>query len=789
MRAGEANGPEGPLKMCSAVSVQDVDERRREFATDLLAVAGILKKAPQEHVGELTMDCECTATLFACVSPESVIAKQVIAAQEHVMNRVRLARLQTVLTESPAGVEIMATVEAIARGSANDALADAGFKNALSCFKDGAMLRICRSVPTGVDGEDPRDATELVIKNRGLVVDSPMMITGLLREAMSQVLESASLWSPVQRGHQAEDIHGFAKQLAETVGSVDLTLGCSLFRAVFEPCRSISELEDAPHDAAADMLRNAASGWSMLVRCVNTSSTKELLTSCANLRDKLHAPGDWDLKVLSGMLDGAKHNERVRDAVRVLLGSIQKVVDCQIPSSPSDMVDQWVARGSDSFLCSSLAVLQNAKDLEGLGNFKFGALALSHDETDADGEPLTVRFDDDEPDSGPTIAAIVSWPVAVAQAPVVAWCKCRLTAAVGTMTDNFLSILNLPAWKSLTADVNVKDMSLHEIAHQFVDSSLLTASIARTTAFLTAPGAPPVMPATAAFEQIVEMIDTAELDHVPWKSPGLAGATTSMAVDRFVAWCEVLVRMYHVACVLAWIKVTCNGGACVTNGMLKPEMERAISALTENVEAGVLALNTNKDLLVEVEQCVKQVYMPGVLGCSSWLKAARDATPAMAELMLASVGANIAEQAQRLKASIPTIDHYLNDTTFNTRLIKSKLVGYDRAPLTDQSVLIWKSLSDAGRLREKFDMCSNSSEAFLEEPLAHGLAAFRAAKRLLAIVVGVDVLYKATGSARAVEAKKLLATKADQFPKTLLAELEKATTGVASNTAKHAEST
>lgn len=752
-----------------------MDDRRREVAKDLLGVASILGKAPPEHVGEITLDCECMATLFSCVSADSVNAKQVIAAQDHVMGRVRLARLQSVLRESPAGVEIMATVEDIARGSANDALADAGFKNALSCFSDGAMLRVRRSP----EGEIDTDVVSLVIENQGLVVDSPMMITGLLREAMSQVLESAGLWSALQRGRQAEDMQRFAKHLAEAIGGVDLTLGFALFRAIIQPLQSISELH-SEEDAAAitTLLRENASDWSMLMRSLSTSSTKDLVASCTNMRDKLQAPDDWDLKVLTGALTAAQHNERVRDALRVMVASVQKVIDSQIPCSASAMVDQWVARGADSFLCSSLALLSHAKELEELGQFDFGAVACS-DDTDANGEPLMVRFShtEHEPDEGPSIATIAYLPVAVAETELVVWCRARMTAAIGAMAENFIATLSMPGWKSPGNDVQfTKDMSLHDVASHFVDSNAMSSSVARMIAFLAAPTDPPAMPATNAFEQLAVMIDIAELEKIPWASPNTA--PTDIVADRFMAWAELLSRMYQVACVFAWVRVTSMGGTCVMNGKVKPEMERAISELTENVEAGMLLLTSSKDFLTEAEPCFKQVYTPGVLGCTSWLKSAQDAAPVLAEIILQAVGANISEQAQRLKASLPTIDHYLNDTTYNTKLIKSKLVGYDRGPLTDQSVLLWTSLSDAGRLREKFDMCSASSEAFLEEPLGHGQMAFRSAKRFLAIVVGVEIVFKTTGSAKATEANKLLATKADLLPKTLVAELQKATTGV-----------
>lgn len=754
-----------------------MDDRRREFAKDLLGVADILGKAPPEHVGEITKDCECMATLFSCVSADSVNAKQVIAAQHHVMSCVRLARLQSVLRESPAGVEIMATVEDIARGSANDALADAGFKNALSCFSDGAMLRVRRSP----EGEIDTDVVSLVIENQGLVVDSPMMITGLLREAMSQVLESAGLWSALQRGCRAEDIQGFAKQLAETIGCVDLTLGFALFRAVHDAIQSIWDPElQAEEDAAAvaNLLREKASGWSTMMRSVNTSSTKELVSSCTNMRDKLQTPDDWDLKVLTGALRAAQHNERVRDALRGMLASVQKVLESQIPCTASAMVDQWVARGEYSFLCASLAVLARAKELDELKQFDFGALACS-DDTDANGEPLMVRFShaEHEPSEGPSITAIAYLPVTVVETEVVVWCRSRVTAAVGAMAENFIATLSMPAWKSPGNDVQfTKDMSLHDVASHFVDSNAMSSSVARMTAFLAVPTDPPTMPATRAFEQLADMIDIAELEKIPWTSPNIA--PTDIVADRFMAWAELFSRMYQVACVFAWIRVTSIGGTCVMNGKVKPEMERAISELTENVEAGMLLLTSYKEFLTEVEPCFKQVYTPGVLGCTSWLKAAQDAAPVLAEIILQSVGASISEQAQRLKASLPTIDHYLNDTTFNTKLIKSKLVGYDRAPLTEQSVLMWNSLSDASRLREKFDMCSASSEVFLEEPLGHGLTAFRSAKRFIAIAVGVEVVFKTTGSAKTTEAKKLLATKADLLPKTLVAELEKAMTGV-----------
>ena len=102
---------------------------------------------------------------------------------------------------------------------------------------------------------------------------------------------------------------------------------------------------------------------------------------------------------------------------------------------------------------------------------------------------------------------------------------------------------------------------------------------------------------------------------------------------------------------------------------------------------------------------------------------------------------------------------------------------------------MWISLGEPSRLRGKFDMCRASSEVLPHWPLGHGLIAFRSAKRFLEIAVGVEVVFKTTGSAKTTEAKKLLATKADLLPKTLVAELEEATTGVEAAAGMNGETT
>ena len=125
-----------------------------------------------------------------------------------------------------------------------------------------------------------------------------------------------------------------------------------------------------------------------------------------------------------------------------------------------------------------------------------------------------------------------------------------------------------------------------------------------------------------------------------------------------------------------------------------------------------------------------------------------------------------------VQSHTPKFEHYMNDAEMSKKLVKARLLNYaSHAVLLDQSVALFRAVSDVSRIKEKFKV-TGADDDEANEPLAKATTAFRNAKTALTVLSAVTIVFGTQGPNVGKVANEFANKHGAALPKALLAELE-----------------
>lgn len=238
-----------------------------------------------------------------------------------------------------------------------------------------------------------------------------------------------------------------------------------------------------------------------------------------------------------------------------------------------------------------------------------------------------------------------------------------------------------------------------------------------------------------------------------------------------LAWAiaRVYMRVHYVTTCIAWLGTACGGkSGCISNNMVKAEIEVVLGILTTSVADGLQLLVDYEELWPAFDKLPsKLAYTASRI--HGWLSQVRVELRSMADWVVQQMVDTATHFTKIVQSRVPAFEHYLNDEKMLVKLVKTKLLHYGaRDALTADSVVLWKLLNDIGRFREKFASVPTSSDDDpYQEALADGTTTFKAAKRAMTIIAACNAVFAMTGDEQRAECSKL-ASKGAELPTPLL---------------------
>ena len=156
-----------------------------------------------------------------------------------------------------------------------------------------------------------------------------------------------------------------------------------------------------------------------------------------------------------------------------------------------------------------------------------------------------------------------------------------------------------------------------------------------------------------------------------------------------------------------------------------------------------------------------------------WVSASAKAATAVRQLIYRAVVLDVQQLAQQVEKHTPKFDHFLNDKTFGRTLIRRHLLHNPyRDSLGKESVDLFHGLSQLGALNGTANSnLRTKGEATHDEIVDYARSVFASAKLAVTVTAAVHVCLVLSGPDQKAQATLLVQKKADELPKTLLAEL------------------
>jgi hypothetical protein len=511
------------------------------------------------------------------------------------------------------------------------------------------------------------------------------------------------------------------------------------------------------------------------IRALPHKSTADFTKSMANLGKQYEVP--LISTCVAGAVARATSNENVRQAIYSVFQDIAELISFGIPKDAASALELWLARGSQSFLARAVFLLQEVEKLQLLPGFDFDDI-LEHDDKARQLQEILSWAGEDavviavgNSQCAPQLAFLIELPKYLADVKIVHLARSTLTLSANGVAEKFFEVLDLGGlcgFHIVAADLD--GFGLEQICGALVDKAKMLASILSLGKHLCAPTSYNLDSASVfdTFANLIDVVhpDTLYCEGMFVKSP------CDLPSASLMVYCELLTMMHRCSSGLAWLSATCVGAEGVTqNGRLKPEVEQIINDISQ---AGGEALEfiEEHDEVIAAAELMDAKLVCGPSMCKEWLVALQKALPSLAASIWASLLANVKVLADRLRSGIPTYEHFLSDSVYTIKLVKSRLLGLtSRKALTEQSVNLWNALSELSSTQTKHGLASEEGGP-ASEAKAAAVQTFQDAKKLLTIVSALDILYKMVGAQKILEAQKM-ALKKDLLPASLIKELEK----------------
>ena len=757
----------------------EVDDARVRLENDLKKSASLLRTCPKsEALSDVIADLEMVWKVCAAgLGINAVDNKGAIAAKKHILEAPRLARLAKAFAESNGGVELMAPIVHMETKGVHDTFGDARFEAGFGCFRDKAMIRV-RAVASakGADGSSEAAAPwQYVLYNSHLATSCPMLAPSLMTDAMSQVAEAMKLWSAVRFDAMIERVSVFVRCVGSTFVAIDSALMLHVYQAVKGPIGDMNDLGTSDV-LSPSALHTQVVALSVAFTPLQRASLSTVVCSFSNL-SKMCKGSESLVALVAARVEQIALNEKARRSIFQTMTVICGLAAFAFPENESDAIDQWVAHGEKSFLASAILLLQEVAELRSVGSLDFSDMCLQEVVEEPAGVAASDNLDgaivegavvvlDKGTDAVP-IQDVANMPSTIADLPVVMYAERILVRSVSGLVKRFCDLVELEAFVAKAPSPPSSTSTLREVIQTFVSPHAMTFSVSAMSQHVVAKGEN-VWPSVSAVEVLEDIMDSIRIETVQCSS-NFVVEQGDVDAKLVLNMCEIYAAMHKAAAGLAWMSVKC-GAECTSEHRIKPELEIVIDVVKKS-------LGDADELIQRLEETRGHgeplpTFTHGLDFCAKWVSAVMSSFGTLMDIIVSMMVCEVDKLTKDVQSHTPKFEHYMSDAEMSKKLVRARLLNYaSHAVLLDQSVALFRAVSDVSRIKEKFKV-TGADDDEANEPLAKATTAFRNAKTALTVLSAVTIVFGTQGPNVGKVANEFANKHGAALPKALLAELE-----------------
>ena len=625
------------------------------------------------------------------------------------------------------------------------------------------MLKLSVASVSGADLVD----SKYVIESGDLALSEPMMVEGMLTDAMANIVQCIQLWSPGQFEAHEVGMAQFVMRVRSTLTAAEVAITMEIFLSCQVPLRQFLACSNEPCD-----LKKCSMAFGAALQNIPGGSTKTVVSHLRSFGQRVKRSESLMADV-SAAVSAATQNEHVRSCMIEMLKAIEALSSLDFVGSPSEAVDQWQARPDRSCLSLGLALVKATDILQGVGDFDLSIASGEHEGALSALLPeATIQWGRSTSVGGTEVRVrdLLALPKQLLELPVVAWGKQLLSDSASALLTKFAALAELDGIKD-REEGKPEQTSLIHLCSYFIVPEKLTASMSSLTKALIAHTSD--LATVSTCDMVDQLVSIASLK-VVCLPEAMMSPPGPLPCDQALAVCRLYTAAHHVAAGLAWITATCAGAqGCVNNHQLKGEVEGAIDIIDNNLKRMDDLLHECDCLWPRIEAASGKLLLTPAT-CKRWAVAVRLCFKDLCRHVLRSMVSSVGSLTKLTKSHTPAIDHYISDDGFSSRLAKSRLLNFaSKEVLTQESVLLFRCLSDVSRFRDKFGLgATPGHEDEFFEAISEGKAAFAGAKKVMMVHRACHAMFAMSGALQLAEMKALLLKKVD-MPKALVLELER----------------
>jgi hypothetical protein len=172
-------------------------------------------------------------------------------------------------------------------------------------------------------------------------------------------------------------------------------------------------------------------------------------------------------------------------------------------------------------------------------------------------------------------------------------------------------------------------------------------------------------------------------------------------------------------------------------------------------------------------------WMITTTACTSWLQVARALVREVRTQLFNAAVDDAQTHAGVVEKHIPKYDHYINDAMFSHSLARKHLTpATSRYDLGAETVVLFQCIKQLGVLSEKFSLEDPRQSSTSKDALHYADVVFGAARDALTVTAAVSCCLNFSGEEQKSAAIKILASKHQHFPKSLVAALQEKAGGI-----------
>lgn len=761
--------------------IEQVEELRLKLHGELKKIVALLHGYPKKAmISGLLVDLEMLLVLLSAgLSGSAHPLSQVVAAKKHFMECARLALLKKTLWEDATGIELMSPVDGLEQKGIHDDLADQRFNTGQACFADSAFFRLDLCAPDAAEVSDgERDALRLIVQNSSMIMPGSMTITAVVLDSLSQVAEGIKLWSSRRRQERMVELRNVFRCVRTTIVAIDL---CSVYGLLVVCTGAMDDFMELGLEDRPAHLQGKLESFAKAFRTVGEVRTNAMITALGNLTRHFVGAFPEAESEIAACVRKTTRNTDLRHAIFKTLGCISSLSTFGLPSSASGVIEQWSLRGEGSFLAAALALMDDIAVLKSLRNFDFNKVcmadALAGDEASSweqHGVDKVTVVNHDCGTPGVPLCDILGIAKKILCSPAVSFVQRLLASCVEAMPGNFYTLAKMDALIQFDEldPAMFQCMSLKDIAEEFARPMGMASSLPAIGLHVRDPDPLP-LPLDDAHHALAQLVRATGT--VSWNlHPPAVANTVALPAESALRLFDLYGVMHKIGATLVWLATTAASGPILIDSKLKAEVEASVDLILSSVTEATEVLERHDD---DGGSALPDGLAFPLKRCKVWVAAATAATAHVQRRILEVALAHISELCKITKGDIPGYDHFLSDDVFNSKLVKNRLVAWkNQERLTSSSVKLWRATSEGSRLQKKFHLPVVDEDQVDEvaEGLAQACNVFKDAKKAITIVVAARAIFKLTGLEQAMEIKRLLDTKKELLPRSLLTELEKA---------------